>query len=220
VRADRAEVYHPARATVPVSEFPMEYDGDRLVIEKETLSNLDEFVLQFTEVLDQAGVQYVVVAGYVAILLGRSRATEDVDVIIEPLSESETDALAEALDDAGYWGVEEPLEHMYDRQTDDIATRVAPDGKMIPNFEVVFPQDGYDRHSLSEAIVAELAGRTLRIGPLELQVAYKLHLGSQKDFEDALHLYTLFADRLDTEKLERFVDGFEVNDSYERLRDA
>lgn len=198
----------------------MEYDGDRLVIEKETLSNLDEFVLRFTEVLDRTGVQYVVVAGYVAILLGRSRATEDVDIIIEPLSESETDALAEALDDAGYWGVEEPLENMYDRLTDDIATRIAPDGEVIPNFEVVFPQDGYDRHSLTEAIEAELAGRTLRIGPLELQVAYKLHLGSQKDFEDALHLYTLFADRLDTEELERFVDGFEVNDSYERLRDA
>jgi hypothetical protein len=198
----------------------MEYDGDRLVIEKESLSNLDELVLSFVEVLDDQGVDYVLVAGYVAILLGRSRSTEDVDVIIEPLSESETDTLAAALDEAGYWGVEEPLENMHDRLTDDIAARVAPEGEVIPNFEVVFPQDEYDRYSLDEAIEAELADRMLRIGPLELQIAYKLRLGSQKDFEDALHLYTVFADRLDREELERFVDGLDVTDRYERLRDA
>jgi hypothetical protein len=100
------------------------------------------------------------------------------------------------------------------------AARVAPDGEVIPNFEVVFPEDEYDRHSLEEAVEAEFGGRTLRIGPLELQIAYKLRLGSQKDFEDALHLYTVFGDRLDTEELERFVDGLDVADQYERLRDT
>jgi hypothetical protein len=183
--ADRTEVYARARATVPVSESPMEYDGDRLVIEKESLSNLDELVLSFVEVLDDEGVEYVLVAGYAAILLGRSRATEDVDVIIERLDEPRADALADALVEAGFWGVEESLDAMFDRFSEEPATRVAPRGEAIPNFEVKPPRTDYDRRSLRDAVDAEFAGHEVRISPLELQVAFKLYLGSQTDFEDA-----------------------------------
>lgn len=38
-------------------------------------------------VLDEAGVRYVVVAGYVAILFGRARRSEDVDFIVERIDE-------------------------------------------------------------------------------------------------------------------------------------
>ncbi|SIR67530.1 hypothetical protein SAMN05421858_3278 [Haladaptatus litoreus] len=30
------------------------------------------------------------------------------------------------------------------------------------------------------------------IGPFELQIAYKLYLSAQKDFEDAVYLYSMF----------------------------
>lgn len=196
----------------------MEYDGDRLVIEKESLSNLDELVLSFVDVLADEGVEYVLVAGYVAILAGRSRSTEDVDVIIEPLDEPRAMSLAEALADAGFWGVEEPLDAMFDRFTEGFATRVARQGEAIPNFEVKPPRTEYDRRSLEHAVTAAFAGHEVRVSPLELQVAYKLYLGSEKDFEDAAHLYLALGERLDTEQLESHVEELGVADEYERLQ--
>lgn len=196
----------------------MEYDGDRLVIEKESLSNLDELVLSFVEVLDGQGVDYVLVAGYVAILAGRSRSTEDVDVIVESLDEARTDALADALDEAGFWGVEEPLDAMFDRFEEGLAARVAPRGEAIPNVEMKPPRTDYDRRSLRDAVTARFAGHEVNVSPLELQVAFKLYLGSQTDFEDAAHLYLALGESLDTDRLEAYVDELDVTDAYDRLR--
>ena len=63
----------------------------------------------------------------------------------------------------------------------------------------------FDRASLRTAISARIGEATLPIGPPELQIAYKLHLGTQKNIEDAVHLYTLFEPSLSTQRLERWV---------------
>ena len=55
----------------------MEYTDRVLKFEKE-LSELDRLVIDFVRVLDKSGTSYVIVSGYIAILLGRSRTTEDV----------------------------------------------------------------------------------------------------------------------------------------------
>ena len=60
----------------------MEYNKEKKTIKLEReLSNLDEFVLDFVNLLDN----YVIVSGYVSILLGRSRTTEDVDLLLPKL---------------------------------------------------------------------------------------------------------------------------------------
>jgi hypothetical protein len=51
----------------------------------------------------------------------------------------------------------------------------------------------------------------LRIAPLELQIAYKLYLGSDKDIGDAVFLYTLFKQVLDYEELERWCRELNVD---------
>jgi len=43
-----------------------------------------------------------------------------------------------------------------------------------------------------------LNSHRLFISPLELQIAFKLYLGSEKDIEDARFLYSLFIDKLDS----------------------
>ncbi len=43
------------------------------------------------------------------------------------------------------------------------------------------------------------------ISPLELQIAYKLYLGSDKDYEDARYLYKLLLQHIDTKKLKHFI---------------
>ncbi|WP_218778813.1 hypothetical protein [Halobacterium hubeiense] len=65
--------------------------------------------------------------------------------------------------------------------------------------------DEFDTASLNNAITARTGGRIIPIGPLELQVAYKLHLGTQKDVEDAVHLYTLFEETRSGSRLETWL---------------
>lgn len=76
----------------------MELNNDTLTISRER-SELDKDVLAFTQVLNKCDIEYVIISGYVAILTGRSRSTEDIDVIIEALSESETKQLVTELKD-------------------------------------------------------------------------------------------------------------------------
>ena len=73
-----------------------------------------------------------------------------------------------------------------------------------------------------DSIRAELTsiGAELPIGPLELQIAYKLYLSVQKDFEDAVHRYSMFEENLSTLELQRCVTKLGVEDEYERLKHA
>ena len=60
----------------------MEYNKDKREIRSDRkLNDLDKFVLEFIKILEKHS-KYVIVSGYVSILLGRSRSTEDVDLLI------------------------------------------------------------------------------------------------------------------------------------------
>lgn len=197
----------------------MEFDGDVLRIDKE-LSTLDEFVVDVCGIFEDLGIDYVVVSGYVAILAGRSRSTEDVDTIVQPLTEEQTGRLSTRLRDAGYWGATVPLENLHEMLVDDMRVRIALEGRMTPNIELWFPKNEYDRRALDRPIEAHVAGHEINISPLEQQIAYKLFLGTERDFEDALHLYTVFGEQLDTDSLETYVTELEVSDRYAELRGA
>ena len=49
------------------------------------INELDKFVFKFIKILKKH-TDYVIVSGYVAILLGRSRTTEDIDVFIKEIN--------------------------------------------------------------------------------------------------------------------------------------
>lgn len=195
----------------------MEFDGDSLVIDR-TPSELDEMILEFTEILDGEEIEYVIVSGYVAILTGRSRATEDIDIVTERLSQEQTAVLADRLREDGYWGATMPLDDLYDTLSDDMRQRVAEDGTMIPNVELWFVKNEYERAALADPLIADVGGREIAISPFELQIAYKLFLGSEKDFEDALHLYRVFEGQLDEDRLQKYVSELEVTETYDELR--
>lgn len=197
----------------------MRLEGDVLLLEKE-LSELDRRVLSFVEVLERQGVDYVIVSGYWAILTGRSRGTEDIDVLIEELGKDEALGLAEALEEKGYWCINAGKYEVYGYLSDGLAVRFAEEGEIIPNFEVKFVRDSFDDVSLQNPVLARIKGGELRMGPLELQVAYKLFLGSEKDFEDALHLYTVFGGNIDVDALEMYVEELRVEEGYSELKGA
>ena len=54
--------------------------NSKIEIDREP-SDLDYFAIAFTKILEKHA-SYVIVSGYVSILLGRARASEDIDIII------------------------------------------------------------------------------------------------------------------------------------------
>jgi len=201
----------------------MELGDDTLTISRE-LSELDKDVLAFTRILDACDVDSVIVSGYVAILTGRSRSTEDIDVILESLSETETEQLVTELKDQGYWGMAMPLDEMYSMLSEGSRIRIAEDGEMYPNFETWFVSNDVEREALSNPLAVTFEQGQIDISPIELQIAYKLRLAqaadslSGKDFEDALHLYLTFEERFNTEQLETYVKELGVEDYYAELK--
>lgn len=181
-------------------------------------NELDELAVSFSTLLQRLDVDHAFVAGYLAVLTGRARATEDIDVFVEPLTEAETAAVVDELEAAGFWGPAMPLTEMYRNLSAGTNVWVAPDGQMTPHIEAKFPSDEFDEASLSNAIDATVGGETIPVGPLELQIAYKLSLGTRTDLEDAAHFYAVFEESLSTARLERWVERLGVSDEYDRLR--
>lgn len=197
----------------------IELRNGTLIVEREP-NRLDELALSFSDLLDQFDIEHVYIAGYVSILAGRARSTEDVDVLIERIDEETAGKLTETLDDKGFWGPAMPLSSMYEMFDAGDNIWVAPDDQVTPHLEVKFARDEFDRASLENAITARIDDAEIPIGPLELQVAYKLHLGAQKDIEDAVHIYTLFEESLSESRLEEWVTRLDVEAEYERLKRA
>lgn len=195
----------------------MEFTEDGVVIDKPP-NRLDRLVLEVGGILGDLGIRYSVVSGYVVVLFGRARATEDIDVLVERFDESVAERLANALRGAGYWGSAMPLDDLYPTLADELPIRIAEDGHRVPNVELKFATDEYDRASLRNTLTVRLPDGTLRVGSIELQIAYKLDMGAQRDYEDALYLHEVFGDRINREELERYVERLGVENEYDRLR--
>jgi hypothetical protein len=144
-----------------------------LVVDREP-NDLDDLAVRFSTILDDLGINHVFISGYIAILAGRSRATEDIDVLLEPLDRTSVERLATRLQDENLWGPAMPLDSMTDMLAGGDNIWVARDGEMVPHLEVKFVDDEYDRASLDNSITARLTciAAEIPIGPLELQIAY------------------------------------------------
>lgn len=177
------------------------YDENEISIEK-VLNPLDDVALAFARCLGK--LKYTYMSGYVAILFGRSRNSEDIDLFLEHLSRENFIELWGTLVKEGFECINaETAEEAYDDYlSKNTALRFAIVGTFIPNVEVKFPGKPLDEWSLGNRKRVRLNERTLYISPLEIQIPFKLHLGSDKDIEDARYLYKIFAEHLDSNVFE------------------
>ncbi len=191
----------------------------RKIVFNRPLSELDRLVLKFVKVLEKQKAEYVIVSGYVAILFGRSRNTEDVDLFIKELDFKRFESLWNALFKAGFECINaaNAKAAWEDYLRENLAIRFAQKGSFEPNFEVKFPKSKYNRYSLEQKIAVLLNGEKLMTSELELQIAFKLSLGSDKDFEDARHLFKVFKDYLDIGLLQSHIKELRVEKKAERI---
>ena len=191
---------------------PLKIDlrGDPIVIEKED-SPFHLFVRDFLACWPN-DIPYVLVSGYVALLFGRERHTEDIDLLAGRMEGPVFFAWWRRLGEAGFWCLNtgDPTSAWEDYLRTGLALRFALKPGVEPNMEVKFARDAPGHYALGNRQPLRLNGRPLWVAPLDQQVAFKLYLGSDKDLEDARHLLGTLKERLNRGTIESWADTLGV----------
>jgi len=192
------------------------YKKNEITIKNKTISALDSLVIEFTTILNKYA-KYVIVSGYVAILFGRSRTSEDIDIIVEKIDFNKFNKFWAEVSKKFECINTKDAENAYKEYlSSGSAIRFSRKNNFIPNVEFKFPKVELDDWTLKERKKVILNNHQLFIPPLELQIPFKLFLGSEKDIEDAKHIYRIFQDNIDHELLQDFNRKFKTNDLFNR----
>ena len=164
---------------------------------------LDEFVKDFVNVIDKYA-RYIIVSGFVAIAHGRSRGTEDIDMIIEKISKEKFIELHNDLIRADF----EPMqaddpEVLFDKYLNDsISVRYTRKDEPVPEMEVKFAKDFLDELQLRTRKKLSLTGLDVYFSSIEMNIAFKEELlKSDKDLEDAKHLRIIYKDEINESEI-------------------
>ncbi|MBN2422291.1 hypothetical protein JXB41_03625 [Candidatus Woesearchaeota archaeon] len=194
----------------------MKYTHGCIELEKE-LNELDKLAIKFSSILNKKKINYIVVSGYVAILFGRSRASEDIDIILQKLDYEKFKELWNELCLIFDCLNSDNAKEAYNNYLlDNTAVRFTIRDMFIPNIEIKFSKTELDNWSIENKIKVSLNKNIFYIGPLEVEIPFKLFLGSQKDIEDAKHLYGLFKDKINRETLLEFNKKLKIEDVFHK----
>jgi len=189
---------------VCLKEFSMEFiEKDVIKVDRE-LSDLDLFTLDFVKILKKY-FKYVIISGYVAIVFGRARGSEDVDIIVGFIDFSKFEEFLSEIKKSDFYCINsDDSSEIYD-YAKETAARFAKEGTVIPNIELKFARKEPDFIALDKVIKIKLGSEEILTSCLELQIAFKeVVLKSPKDMEDAKHLRNVFKDNLDFSLIKKY----------------
>ncbi len=178
-----------------------------VIIIQRDLTELDRFVKRFLKVLKRHS-DYLIVSGFVSICCGRTRSTEDVDVLVPVMDKARFKGFFKDLQKNSFWcyqGDDAETVYPYVKSLDTI--RFALKNELFPNIELV----PFDRNKRAKSFEFERPQKIrikdfeFKIPPIEFEILYKeIVLRSRKDMEDAKHLRTFFSGILDKEKFQEY----------------
>jgi len=193
-------------------DVEIELGGYRYSFSKKK-NELDDMVIKFSKILNVEEIKFVVISGYIAILFGRSRLSEDIDILVESMDYPKFNRLWGKLE-KDFWCIitSKPEDAYYTYLQTGHAIRFSLRNKIIPNIEIKFPKSELERWVLRNSVRVRVDDFIMPISNIELQIAFKLYLGSEKDIEDAKYLYSLFQENLDRERLNNLINNFRIGD--------
>lgn len=181
-------------------------DNEVIIINRE-LTQLDLFLKDFLDILKKYS-DYLVVSGYVSISTGRTRATEDIDILFPSMEKEKFSLLFEDLTKGSFWCYQgDNYEEVYPYIENFNNIRFAKTNEMFPNIEFI-PINKIKKakfFEFSHPQKIKIKNFEFKIPPIEFEILYKeLVLAGKKDIEDARHLRSFFSDILKEEKFKEF----------------
>lgn len=186
-----------------------QYTPEKIILKGKKITELDLFVDNFVRILEKY-TNYVIVSGYAAIFFGRSRGTEDVDILIEPMNWGNFQTLYNKLSEKYDFLNSGDSKHLFNMLNEKLGIRIAEKGKIIPNIELKFIKYSFEDYAIKNSILIENESMVFKLSPIELQIAYKLYLGAEKDNLDAQFLYQIFEKDLNKKTLDQWLHHFKV----------
>src|SRR3989344_636505 len=166
---------------------------------------LDEFVEDFCKIINKH-VKYIICSGFVAIANGRSRGTEDIDMIIEKISEDNFVKMHQELIKNNFICVQSDdsreIYNKYLEKGDSVRYVWNEEGYFPPEMEIKFAKDELDKEQLNLRIKLPLTKLDIYFSPIDYNIAFKEELlRSDKDMEDAKHLRIIYEEFIDENKI-------------------
>lgn len=181
-------------------------EGDVIIINRE-LTSLDLFVKDFLSILKKYS-DYLVVSGFVSISTGRTRGTEDVDILFPTVEKEKFLLLFEDLKNNGFWCYQDDnAENSYNYIKNLQSIRFARINEMFPNIELVpFNNSKKAKYfEFSHPQKIKVQDFEFKIPQIEFEIMYKeIVLAGEKDIADALHLRTFFSEIIKKEKFKEY----------------
>jgi hypothetical protein len=166
---------------------------------------LDEFTEAFCKIVNKH-TKYIVCSGFVAISHGRSRGTEDIDLVIEKLNFENFENLHRDLVNNEFECIQSNFEsEIYDYLIQGDSVRYIKKGEFLPEMEVKFAKDEIDNEQLNSRTKLPFTELNVYFPRIEETIAFKEeYLKSDKYLEDAKHLRIIYEDKLDENYIQKF----------------
>jgi hypothetical protein len=166
---------------------------------------LDEFTEDFCKIVEDH-CKYIICSGFVAIAHGRTRGTEDIDMITEKLNSERFQKLHQDLINTGFICIQsndpEGIYQDYLIKGDSIRYVRNEEGFFPPEMELKFVKDELDEEQLIERVKLPLTHLDIYFASIESNIAFKEeYLKSEKDLEDARHLRIIYEEEIDENKI-------------------
>ncbi|MHA1230433.1 MAG: hypothetical protein ACTSPQ_07285 [Candidatus Helarchaeota archaeon] len=166
---------------------------------------LTDICLEFCKILDKY-TKYIVVSGFFIICSGRSRATEDIDIIIDSMNFKEFEEMYNELKLNGFTCLQsnDPIEVYNLYLKENIPVRFIKDEKFIPNIELKFKKDYLDEYQIHNRQIIKFTGLDIYFSSIEACIAFKEELlKSKKDLDDAKFLRIVYKEKINENEIEK-----------------
>ena len=166
---------------------------------------LDKFCEEFCEILEKH-CKYIVVSGFLVIASGRTRGTEDIDIITERLSIDKFILLFQELEKNDFSCMQSSdAKEAYEYLADNTSIRFSRQAMPLPEMELKFAKDILDKIQLQNRVKLPLTGLKVWFGSVNTNIAFKEeYLKSPKDIEDARYLRIVYEEMIDEQEIQRW----------------
>ncbi|HLE86630.1 MAG TPA: hypothetical protein VI727_03075 [Candidatus Brocadiaceae bacterium] len=179
-----------------------------------------ELLKKVIQILDAAGIQYMVTGSVASSLQGEPRSTHDIDLVVA-IESAEVKKLVKAFPSPDFYLDEGSVLDAINRQGMFNLIDVNSGDKV--DFWLL-TDEPFDRSRFIRKYAEEVVGMRIIVSSPEDTILAKLRWaklcgGSEKQFTDALRVYEVQFEKLDTNYMEYWAKKLDVESIWKRLKD-
>lgn len=179
-----------------------------------------DLLKRVVEVLEATGIDYMITGSVASSLQGEPRLTHDLDFVVA-VAADQIPAIMEAFPAPEFYVSAEAIAEAI-RANGMFNVLHTTEGDKVDFW--ILTSDPYDRTRFMRRYVEQVFGVSLRVSRPEDTILMKLRWsmltgGSEKQFQDALHVYEVQAGTLDLDYLKHWAEQLGVVREWSRLQD-